>query len=262
MILDKIITQTKQDLVAKKNQASLSQLLKQIEQSPKLKKDVLQALRKNEQNKQYNVIAEVKKASPSKGVIREDFNPLEIAIAYEKAGASAISVLTEEHFFLGSLAFLQEISQHVQIPLLRKDFILDPYQIAEAYIHGADLVLLIAKCLDEKSLQELHSYAYDLELEVLVEVHDEEDLQKALQIDANIIGVNHRNLDDFSMDMELTQKLKAQIPNDKILIAESGLADNATLSSLDAQGIDGFLIGEHFMRQDNIENFTQSFITK
>ena len=262
MILDKIITQTKQDLVIKKTQISLAQLLKQIEQSPKNKKDVLQTLRRNEQNAHYNVIAEVKKASPSKGIIREDFSPLEIAISYEQAGASAISVLTEEHFFLGSLTFLREISERVKIPLLRKDFIVDSYQIAEAYVYGADFILLIAKCLDEKSLQELYSYAHSLELEVLVEVHDEEDLQKALQIDANIIGVNHRNLDDFSMDMELTQKLKTQIPNDKILIAESGLSDNATLASLDAQGIDGFLIGEHFMRQDNVQDFTQAFITK
>lgn len=184
-------------------------------------------------------------------MIREDFDPIAIAKAYMKE-ADAISILTEPFFFQGSLNYLEEISTFSTLPLLRKDFILDEYQIAEAYYYGADFILLIAKMLDQETLKRLYDYAKSLGLEVLLEVHDIEDTQKANAVGADIVGFNHRNLETFEMDMDLSKKLMPLLSKEAIIIAESGLTSHQTLADLHKNGVDGFLIGEHFMRQEDL----------
>ncbi|WP_086243801.1 indole-3-glycerol phosphate synthase TrpC [Campylobacter devanensis] len=246
MILNKIIDRTKFDLEKQKQKLPFNILQKALSYS-RSPLDPLKSLKDG-----INIIAEVKKASPSKGVIRDDFDPVQIALEYERAGAWAISVLCEPHYFLGSIEYLGLVRRFVNLPLLRKDFIIDRYQIAQARIYGADMILLIAKALDTKSLIELSNYANELNLTVLMEIHDEEDLEKALQTNAKLIGINHRNLKTFDMDMELSLKLKELIPSDRVVVAESGLYSYNQILSLNQNGIRGFLIGEHFMRQDDI----------
>ncbi|WP_086267569.1 indole-3-glycerol phosphate synthase TrpC [Campylobacter devanensis] len=246
MILNKIIDRTKFDLEKQKQKLPFNILQKALSYS-RSPLDPLKSLKDG-----INIIAEVKKASPSKGVIRDNFDPLQIALEYERAGAWAISVLCEPHYFLGSIEYLGLVRRFVNLPLLRKDFIIDRYQIAQARIYGADMILLIAKALDTKSLIELSNYANELNLTVLMEIHDEEDLEKALQTNAKLIGINHRNLKTFDMDMELSLKLKELIPSDRVVVAESGLYSYNQILSLNQSGIRGFLIGEHFMRQDDI----------
>ncbi|WP_086280064.1 indole-3-glycerol phosphate synthase TrpC [Campylobacter devanensis] len=246
MILNKIIDRTKFDLEKQKQKLPFNILQKALSHS-RSPLDPLKSLKDG-----INIIAEVKKASPSKGVIRDDFDPVQIALEYERAGAWAISVLCEPHYFLGSIEYLGLVRRFVNLPLLRKDFIIDRYQIAQARIYGADMILLIAKALDTKSLIELSNYANELNLTVLMEIHDEEDLEKALQTNAKLIGINHRNLKTFDMDMELSLKLKELIPSDRVVVAESGLYSYNQILNLNQNGIRGFLIGEHFMRQDDI----------
>ncbi len=251
MILDDIIKKTKKDLEIKKQQYDLEWLGRSLAYNPYQPRDVKQYLTSTKEEP-IRIIAEVKKASPSKGVIREDFDPLKIAQTYSQNGANAISVLTEPHFFQGDLEYLTGIRRYVDTPLLRKDFIIDEYQLLEALVYGADFVLLIAKALDLNTLKELYNKALKLGLEVLMEVHDLEDLKKAMKCGASIIGINHRNLETFEIDMNLCDKLIPLIPNGKIIIAESGIQDTSTIKRLNSIGVDAFLIGEHFMRQDNI----------
>ncbi|DAB34954.1 MAG TPA: indole-3-glycerol phosphate synthase [Sulfurospirillum sp. UBA12182] len=251
MILDEIILKTKDDLEKRKAEFSADWLGRSLAFNPFMPRDIKPHLRATEENP-YRIIAEVKKASPSKGIIREDFDPLWIAQEYEKGGADAISVLTEPHYFKGNLEYLTGIRRYVATPLLRKDFIVDEYQILEALVYGADFILLIAKALSKKELKSLLEYTWRLGLEALVEIHDKEDLTKAIFAGANIIGVNHRNLDTFEMDMSLTEKLMPLIPNGKIIVAESGLNDKETIVHLSKVGADAFLIGEHFMRKEDI----------
>jgi indole-3-glycerol phosphate synthase len=244
MILQKIIKKTKQNL---KKEISIEELLDVKRDF----KDVKKALKSTPDNP-YRIIAEVKKASPSKGVIREDFNPIEIAKIYNEV-ADAMSILTEPLFFQGNLNYLREISKFAKIPLLRKDFIIDIYQIAEAYNAGADFILLIAKALDTQKLKELFDFAKSINLEVLFEIHDEEDLNKALEVGADIIGFNHRDLKTFEMHMNLSEKLIPKLPENVIVVAESGINSFETVKKLHQNGVDAFLIGEHFMRQQDIK---------
>ena len=247
MILDKIIDKTKKDLEIKKQKISLKELLEKKRDFRNVKK----ALKSTKDNR-YKIIAEIKKASPSKGIIREDFEPINIAKEYIKV-ADAISILTEEHFFKGSLIYLEEISKFSTIPLLRKDFIIDEFQIAETYYFGADFILLIAKALEVDKLKKLFDFAKNIGLEVLFEVHDEEDLKKAIEIKADIIGFNHRNLETFEMDMDLSKKLIPLLPKDIIVVAESGINNFNIVKELSKNGVDAFLIGEYFMRQKDIK---------
>ncbi len=250
-ILDEIVKKTKDDLEKRKKEFSLDWLGRSLAYNPFMPKDVHAALKSTEENP-YRIIAEVKKASPSRGVIREDFDPIVIAQSYEKGGADALSILTEPHYFQGSKEYLGMVRRYVNIPLLRKDFIIDKYQIVEALVFGADFVLLIAKALSRKELKDLLGYAYHLGLEALVEIHDKTDLIKAIFAGANIIGINHRNLKTFEMDMKLSEKLVPLIPNGKIIVVESGIKDHETVVELSKAGADAFLVGEHFMRQDDI----------
>jgi len=250
-ILDEIIRKTRDDLEKRKVDFPMEWLGRSLAYNPFMPKDVYAALKSTEENP-YRIIAEVKKASPSKGVIREDFDPMVIAQAYENGGADALSILTEPHYFQGDKEYLGMVRRYVSIPLLRKDFIVDKYQLVEALVYGADYVLLIAKALSRKELKTLLEYAHHLGLEVLVEIHDKKDLIKAIFAGANIIGINHRNLETFEMDMKLSEKLIPLIPNGKIIVAESGITDHETVVELSSVGADAFLVGEHLMRQEDI----------
>ncbi|MDX9814547.1 MAG: indole-3-glycerol phosphate synthase TrpC [Sulfurimonadaceae bacterium] len=248
MILDEIIKKTKEDVKKREKEFSLDWLGRSLAFNARQPRDVVPYLATSEENP-YRIIAEVKKASPSKGVIREDFDPLLIAQNYEKAGASAISVLTEPHYFQGDLEYLAGIRRYVGLPLLRKDFIVTKYQILEALVFGADFILLIAAALSKNELKELLNYARHLGLEVLVEIHDKADLIKAIFAGSDIIGINHRNLKTFDMDMSLSHQLIPMIPNGKIIVAESGIHEHEQLVELNKIGVDAFLVGEYLMRQ-------------
>lgn len=250
-ILDEIIRKTREDLKRRKAEYSMDWLGRSLSFNPFVPRDVHSALRSTEENP-YRIIAEIKKASPSKGVIREDFDPMSIAQAYEKGGADALSILTEPHWFKGDVEYLGMVRRYVGIPLLRKDFIIDRYQLVEALVYGADFVLLIAKALSRKELKDLLEYSRHLGMEALVEIHDKADLVKAIFAGADIIGINHRNLETFEMDMKLSERLIPLIPNSKIIVAESGIADHETVVELSRAGADAFLVGEHFMRQEDI----------
>ena len=252
-ILKEIIKKTKEDLKKQKLEFPEEWLGRSLSFNPFIPRDVISALKSTPDNP-YRIIAEIKKASPSKGIIREDFDPMSIAQAYQNGGADALSVLTEPHWFKGNKEYLGMVRRYVSIPLLRKDFIIDKYQILEALVYGADYILLIAKALSRKELKELLQYAHHLGLEVLVEIHDKADLIKAIFAGANIIGINHRNLETFKMDMQLSHKLIPLIPNSKIIVAESGIKEHETLVELSKAGADAFLVGEHFMRQKDITN--------
>ena len=253
MILDEIIAKTKEDLKKRREEYSEEWLGRSLSFNPYPPRDVKKILTSTEEDP-YKIIAEVKKASPSKGVIREDFDPIKIAQEYEVGGANALSVLTEPHYFKGDIEYLTQIRRYVPMPLLRKDFIVDKYQLLEALVYGADFVLLIAKALSKKELKELLEYTWHLGMEALIEIHDKEDLVKAIFAGANIIGINHRNLQTFEMDMTLCHKLIPMIPNGKIIVAESGINSHEQVIELNKIGVDAFLIGEHFMRQESISD--------
>ncbi len=194
------------------------------------------------------VIAELKKASPSKGMIREDFRPVELAVELEKAGAAALSVLTEPNCFLGSLHFLEEVRKHVELPLLRKDFITTEYQILEARAAGADAVLLIAAALDKQRFAALHRFARSLGLAVLCEAHSKSEVEMLAEGGGTIIGINARDLSDFSVSVERSLNLVGEIPSGLLRIAESGIRSASDIRCFREEGADGFLIGETLMR--------------
>jgi len=198
------------------------------------------------------IIAEVKKGSPSKGVIRADFDPLNIASIYAENGAACLSVLTDEYFFLGQLEYLKNIRKIVKLPLLRKDFIFDPYQVYEARSAGADAVLLIAAMLDLPMLKDLAHLAGDLELDVLLEIHEEGELEKALEVECGMIGINNRNLRTFETTLETTERLAPLIPAERLIVAESGINTRKEILHLHKFGAKVFLIGESLMREPDI----------
>ena len=199
-----------------------------------------------------NIIAEVKKASPSKGIIREDFHPVEIAKFYARGGASAVSVLTDERFFQGKNEYLSEIKRIIEIPVLRKDFIIDHIQVEEARLIGADAVLLIVACLEDILLGELMAHARELGLQCLVEVHDEGEAERALDLGADIIGINNRDLRDFSVSINTTQRIMNMLPKDRLIVSESGIGEAKAFLALKEWGVHGALIGEAFMRRPGL----------
>lgn len=198
------------------------------------------------------LIAEVKKASPSKGIIRADFDPLSIARIYEQHGATCLSVLTDEHFFQGSLDYLRAIKPAVRLPVLRKDFILDSYQLLEARAAGADAVLLIAECLDDCHLRSLHNEAVRLGMSPLVELYDPENLQRVFDAGATLIGINNRDLRTFHTDLDHTLRLRERVPDECVLVAESGIRTRADVERLQAAGVDAILVGETLMASPDI----------
>ncbi len=221
------------------------------------RRDFLEALR-HPRRGQVGLIAEVKKASPSAGVIRQDFDPVRIAQAYERAGASCLSVLTDEKFFQGSLAYLRAIRDAVRLPLLRKDFIIDERQILEAHRHGADAILLIVAILDDERLHRFHGLALEAGLSVLVEVHDEAEMDRALALKPALIGVNNRDLKSFRVDLATTERLAGKLRRSgltppPLLVAESGIHTAADVARLRAGGAGAVLVGESLMRHDDLE---------
>lgn len=199
-----------------------------------------------------NLIAEIKKASPSKGILRGDFNPVKIAITYQANGASAVSVLTDERFFEGRLEYIKRVKENISLPVLRKDFFIDEYQIYETVAAGGDAIILICEILSTDEIIKFRELASSLGLDCLVEIHNEEDLEKALASGANIIGINNRDLHTFRVDIGATQKLVRLIPKEKIIVSESGIKSYEDVMFLKSLGVNAVLIGEAFMEADDI----------
>ncbi|MBI5233172.1 MAG: indole-3-glycerol phosphate synthase TrpC [Deltaproteobacteria bacterium] len=247
MILDEIVSSKKEEIGKKRAiraDALLIQGFETVIRMTPLPRDFKRAL----VDKDIRIIAEVKKASPSKAVICEDFDPVRIALEYEQNGAAAISVLTEERFFKGSLEYLKSIREAVGLPLLRKDFLLELFEIYESRANGADAVLLIAAILDDARLKELLGLADKLGMSALIEAHTEDEVKRALDAGAEIIGINSRNLKTFEVCLDTAARLSALIPDDKIVVAESGINTVSDIKRLKQAGVDAFLIGEALMR--------------
>ena len=254
-LLDKIITDKKREVTLKKTLIPISQL----EQSVLFERKTI-SLSQNLKNSSTGIIAEHKRRSPSKGELNYNFSVEEVVKGYENAGACGISVLTDGKYFGGSLDDLLLARASVNIPLLRKEFIVDEYQILEAKAFGADLILLIAAVLTRKEIKHLSEFAQTLGLEVLLEIHDLEELQKSIMPSLNMIGVNNRNLKTFEVSLDFSKKLASSIPDDFIKISESGISSIEAIQELKPYGYKGFLIGENFMKTENPELTSTEFI--
>jgi indole-3-glycerol phosphate synthase len=248
-ILERIIAVKREEVRAAQLSAPFEEV--RLEASSRDLRDFVGALRAKHEAGAAAVIAEVKKASPSKGVLREHFVPADIARSYEKGGAACLSVLTDVQFFQGSAAYLEAARGACNLPVLRKDFIIDPYQIVEARAMGADAILLIAAALSLPQMQELEAFAHSLGLAVLVEVHDRHELDHALTLKTPLIGINNRNLRTFETSIETTIGMLDALPDDRIVVTESGILTRADVERLRANGVQTFLVGEAFMRADD-----------
>ncbi len=251
-ILKKIILRKEQEIIERKQQASQGRLMEQaleaLMTSPV--RGFVKSMQQRLDANQAAVIAEVKKASPSKGVIREDFNPAEIAKSYEEGGASCLSVLTDIDFFQGADEYLKQARAACKLPVIRKDFIVDTYQVYEARAMGADCILLIVAVLSDEQIAKLYQLALDLKMDVLIEVHDEAELHRALPFGATLVGINNRNLRNFETSLNTTIELLEQIPADRIVVTESGIHTTADVKLMRDHNVNAFLVGEAFMRAD------------
>ncbi|RXU67038.1 indole-3-glycerol phosphate synthase TrpC [Pseudomonas protegens] len=250
-VLEKILARKVQEVAERSARVSLAELetLARAADAPRC---FAKALQEQAKLKQPAVIAEIKKASPSKGVIRENFVPADIARSYEKGGATCLSVLTDVDFFQGADAYLQQARAASKLPVIRKDFMIDPYQIVEARALGADCVLLIVAALDDARMAELAAVAKGVGLDVLVEVHDGDELERALKtLDTPLVGINNRNLHTFDVDLETTLDLLPRIPRDRLVITESGILNRADVELMEISNVYSFLVGEAFMRAES-----------
>ncbi|MCS7263254.1 MAG: indole-3-glycerol phosphate synthase TrpC [Armatimonadetes bacterium] len=248
-ILQKILEVKRDEIEKRKNQLPLKVLKKRLSEALPVR-PFAQTLKRRD-GEPIRLIAELKKASPSKGVFRQDFDPKAILLAYELSPTSALSILTDEPFFQGSLENLSLARQITTKPLLRKDFLVDEYQVYEARVYGADAVLLIVAALDEKKLQDLIELSRELGMDALVEVHTESELEIALKAGANLIGINNRNLQTFDVDLNTTFRLKKFIPSECVIVSESGLETREQVKRLEEASVDAILVGETLIRSDN-----------
>ncbi|ADB15026.1 Indole-3-glycerol-phosphate synthase [Pirellula staleyi DSM 6068] len=255
-ILEKIVAKKQEEIASRRSLIPVEVLEAAVAEAPPVR-DFFAALAAPGPIK---LIAEVKKASPSKGIIRENFDPVAIAREYEAAGATCLSILTDEPFFQGKLEYLAQIRQAVNIPLLRKDFILDTYQLLEARMAGADAVLLIAECLDDCNLRKLHNEAIELGLTPLVEFYDPENLDRVLAAGATLIGVNNRDLRTFVTDLGHTIRMRDKVPLDAVFVGESGIYTRDDVLRLQEAGVDAMLVGESLMRQPDITTAVKTLL--
>ena len=246
-ILDKIVAVKRQEVAAALERRSL-QAVRFDAESRVLTRDFEAALRSKIAAGQSAVIAEIKKASPSRGVLRADFVAADIAQSYAEHGAACLSVLTDLQFFQGSVDYLKQARASCQLPVLRKDFLVDPYQVYESRAMGADAVLLIAACLDDAQMQDMEAIARALFMSVLVEVHDSAELERALRLKTPLIGINNRNLRTFELSLDTTLELKGRVPPDRVLVTESGILAREDVQRMQEGGVHAFLVGEAFMR--------------
>lgn len=257
-ILDRILETKRAEVAAKKATMSLASLDAAI-----ARRDPPRGFRKALDKKAKTgpaLIAEIKKASPSKGVIREDFDPPAHALAYLKGGATCLSVLTDEQYFQGDDSYLSVVHDTVPLPVIRKDFMIDPWQATESRALGADAILLIVAALDDTRMAEIESAALECNLDVLVEVHDERELDRALRLKSRLIGVNNRDLRDFTVSFDRTYELVGKAPEGCTFVAESGLGSFADVEAMRAHGINCFLVGESLMRADDVTAATRALI--
>jgi len=252
-ILKKIILRKEQEIIERKRNITQEQLSEKAEESFSTLpvRGFVHSMQQKINHQQAAVIAEIKKASPSKGIIRENFIPSDIAKSYEENGASCLSVLTDIDFFQGADAYLQEARNACKLPVIRKDFIVDTYQVYEARAMGADCILLIVAVLDDKQMATLYQLALDLKMDVLIEVHDEAELHRALPLGATLVGINNRNLRNFDTSLQTTIDLLAQIPSDRIVVTESGIHSTDDVELMRNNNVNAFLVGEAFMRAEN-----------
>ncbi|MVW73698.1 indole-3-glycerol phosphate synthase TrpC [Pseudomonas xionganensis] len=250
-VLEKIVARKVEEVAQRKLIASLAEV-EQLARSADAPRGFARALLEQAKRKQPAVIAEIKKASPSKGVLREDFRPADIAQSYQAGGATCLSVLTDVDFFQGSDQYLREARAACGLPVIRKDFMIDPYQIVEARALGADCVLLIVSCLEDAQMAELAATAKAFDLDVLVEVHDGDELERALKtLDTPLVGINNRNLHSFEVSLETTLDLLPRIPRDRLVVTESGILNRADVELMEISEVYAFLVGEAFMRAEN-----------
>jgi indole-3-glycerol phosphate synthase len=249
-ILRRILARKAQEIAERSARLPLTQLRQKLSAAPATR-GFVSALRGQLARGEPAVVAEIKKASPSKGVLRADFRPAEIARSYERHGATCLSVLTDVDFFQGTDAYLQQARAACALPVLRKDFTIDPYQVYEARALGADCILLIVAALDDASLRDLNTLAHELRMDVLVEVHDAAELERALPLDTMLIGINNRNLRTFETVLDTTVRLLPMIPKERVVVTESGILDPRDVALMRRHGVHAFLVGEAFMKADD-----------
>jgi indole-3-glycerol phosphate synthase len=249
-ILNKIIAVKREEVAEAINRKPLP-AMRQDAESRVLTRDFVGALRSKIAAGQAAVIAEIKKASPSRGVLRAGFIPADIAQSYAEHGAACLSVLTDKQFFQGSIDYLKQARASCGLPVLRKDFIIDAYQVYESRVMGADCILLIAACLDDAQMKSLEALAFSLDMAVLVEVHDAAELERALKLKTPLIGINNRNLNSFEVSLDTTLELVGQVPAERVLISESGIATADDVQRLRRAKVNAFLVGEAFMRAED-----------
>ncbi len=261
-ILEEIYQHKLIEVRNRKKELSVQEICQRTKCLREKSKSFFTTLQEKNDKVEISLICEIKKASPSHGLIREDFNHIEIAQDYAEAGATCLSILTDEKYFMGKSQYLQEVRAISNLPILRKDFMVDTYQIYESKMLGADCILLIVAMLDDAKLAELEQCAFDAGLSVLVEVHNESELQRASKLKSKLLGINNRDLKTLKVDLQTSLFLSEQVPSDYVLVSESGIKDALDIDLLQQAGINCFLIGEHFMRQKNIVRAVQDILIK